>query len=125
MLSNIVYGRAMLTQEQPKAVGQDFATIINNNQPYNGFFSLDAQPVAAPAQATPATPAPQSTAPAAESDMDTQVQSVLSQMKQRDPDLNTDYIYNAYLRASPKEKEELAKKFRANNVTMGDLSKGG
>lgn len=53
MLSNIVYGRAMLTQEQPKAVGQDFATIINNNQPYNGFFNLDAQPVAAPATGSP------------------------------------------------------------------------
>jgi hypothetical protein len=48
MLSNIVYGRAMLTQEQPKAVGQDFATIINNNQPYNGFFNMAAQPVTAP-----------------------------------------------------------------------------
>jgi hypothetical protein len=54
MLSNIVYGRAMLTQEQPKAVGQDFATIINNNQPYNGFFQLDAQPVSQPTSRAPA-----------------------------------------------------------------------
>jgi len=45
----------MLTQEQPKAVGQDFATLINSNQPYGGFFSMQAQPVAA--TATPATPA--------------------------------------------------------------------
>lgn len=55
MLSNMVYGRAMLTKEQPRAVGQDFAGIINNNQPYAGFFSMQARP-AAPA-ATPATPA--------------------------------------------------------------------
>jgi hypothetical protein len=63
MLSNMVFGRAMLTTEQPKAVGQDFATLINNNQPYGGFFSMQAQPAAAtatpaaPAQATPAAPA--------------------------------------------------------------------
>jgi len=63
MLNNMVFGRAMLTKEQPKAVGQDFATLINNNQPYGGFFSMQAQPVAAtatpaaPAQATPAAPA--------------------------------------------------------------------
>jgi hypothetical protein len=62
MLSNMVFGRAMLTTEQPKAVGQDFATLINNNQPYGGFFSMQAQPAAAtatpaaPAQATPAAP---------------------------------------------------------------------
>lgn len=53
MLNNMVYGRAMLTQEQPKAIGQDFATIINNNQRYSGFFNLDAQPVAAPATGSP------------------------------------------------------------------------
>jgi hypothetical protein len=61
MLSNMVYGRAMLTKEQPKAVGQDFAGIINNNQPYAGFFSMQARP-AAPA-ATPAA-APAASAPA-------------------------------------------------------------
>lgn len=61
MLSNMVFGRAMLTTEQPKAVGQDFATLINNNQPYGGFFSMQAQPVAA--TATPA--APSQAAPAA------------------------------------------------------------
>jgi hypothetical protein len=55
MLSNMVFGRAMLTTEQPKTVGQDFATLINNNQPYGGFFSMQAQPVVA--TATPATPA--------------------------------------------------------------------
>jgi hypothetical protein len=63
MLSNMVYGRAMLTKEQPKAVGQDFAGIINNNQPYAGFFSMEARP-AAPA-ATPAAPAASAAKPAA------------------------------------------------------------
>lgn len=53
MLSNMVFGRSMLTQEQPKAVGQDFATLINNNQPYGGFFSMEAKPVAAPAASAP------------------------------------------------------------------------
>lgn len=60
MLSNMVFGRSMLTQEQPKAVGQDFATLINNNQPYGGFFSMEAKPVAAPAQVAPAASAPRS-----------------------------------------------------------------
>jgi hypothetical protein len=66
MLSNMVFGRAMLTTEQPKAVGQDFATLINNNQPYGGFFSMQAQPVAAPATpaAAPAASTPRA-APAA------------------------------------------------------------
>ena len=63
VLSNMVSLRAMLTQEQPKAVGQDFATLINSNQPYGGFFSMEAKPVeaapavAAPAASTPAAPA--------------------------------------------------------------------
>jgi hypothetical protein len=106
-----------------KTVATEYANIINNNQPYSGFYSLEARPVSAPAEAAPSGIVDgEEVAPAAVSDMDSQVQSVLSQMKQRDPDLNTEYIYNAYLRASPEEKEELAKKFRANNVTMGDLS---
>lgn len=63
MLNNMVFGRAMLTQEQPKAVGQDFAGLINNNQSYGGFFSMEAKPVAAPA-ATPATPAASAAKPA-------------------------------------------------------------
>lgn len=45
MLNNIVFGRSMLTKEDPKAIGTEFATIINNNQPYAGFFSAEAKPV--------------------------------------------------------------------------------
>jgi hypothetical protein len=58
MLNNIVYGTAMLTQKEAKAVGTEFATVINNNQPYGGFYNSQAQPVAtsttsnAPRQAT-------------------------------------------------------------------------
>lgn len=48
MLNNIVFGRSMLTKEDPKAIGAEFANIINNNQPYNGFFKLEAQPVQQP-----------------------------------------------------------------------------
>lgn len=54
MLNNVVYGTSMLTQKQPKVVGTEFANIINNNQPYGGFYNKEAQPIAAPA----ATPKP-------------------------------------------------------------------
>jgi hypothetical protein len=60
ILNNIVYGRAMLTQEQPMAVGREFATLLNTNQPYGGFFSGSAQPVQQPA-ATEAQPSGQAT----------------------------------------------------------------
>jgi hypothetical protein len=46
MLSNLVFGRVMLTEENPVAVANDFATIINNRQQYNGFYSN--APVAPP-----------------------------------------------------------------------------
>lgn len=62
-LNNMVFFRAMLTKEDPKAVGQDFATLINNGQSYGGFFSMEARPVT-PA-ATPAAPAATPAAPAA------------------------------------------------------------
>lgn len=39
MLSNLVFGRVMLTEEDPVAVANDFAVMINNRQPYNGFYS--------------------------------------------------------------------------------------
>ena len=66
MLSNIVYGRAMLTTEIPKNVARDFAVVINGNQPYNGFFSMKGQSAEAPAAAAPATPAaPAQATPAA------------------------------------------------------------
>jgi hypothetical protein len=57
MLNNVVYGTSMLTQKQPKVVGTEFATIINNNQPYSGFYTNEAQPIAAPV----AVPAPEVT----------------------------------------------------------------
>ena len=58
MLNNIVYSRAMLTKETPQVIGADFATLINTNQTYTGFYSAAAKsvaptPIAAPA-ATPA-----------------------------------------------------------------------
>jgi hypothetical protein len=71
ILNNMVYGRAMLTTEEPKNVARDFAGIINNNQPYAGFFSMAGQEVsaptapAAPAAATPAAPAASAATPAA------------------------------------------------------------
>jgi hypothetical protein len=121
MLNNMVYGRSMLTQEDPEVVGKDFATIINSNQPYTGFYKLEAQSVAPTTQ-------PQPTAPAATTgavDMDTQVKATLSKMKEQDPNFNTDYVYNAYTRASPEEKKKLAELFKNNNVRMADLSGAG
>ncbi len=53
MLNNIVYGTSMLTMKQPKEVGTEFANVINNNQPYDGFYKSTAQPVTQPT--TPAT----------------------------------------------------------------------
>ena len=54
MLNNVVYGTAMLTQKDVKVLGSEFATIINNNQPYAGFYKMEAQPVATPSSASPA-----------------------------------------------------------------------
>lgn len=69
LLNNSVYSRAMLTNEQPSAISQEFATLINNRQPYNGFFSMEAMPVAPAVQSagTPSSPeaAPVAPAPAA------------------------------------------------------------
>ena len=48
--SNLVVGRAMMTDENLVAIAKEFATLINNRQPYPGFFSLDAQAVDAPAE---------------------------------------------------------------------------
>jgi len=45
MLNNMVYGRTMLTQEDVKNVGADFAKIINSGESYTGFFNLGAKSV--------------------------------------------------------------------------------
>jgi hypothetical protein len=123
LLSNIVYGRSMLTGEQPKAVGTEFATVINSNQAYKGFYQQEAQPVAAPAApvtpAQPATPAPATTET---SSLDESVKAQLKKMKDSDPDLNVDYIYNSFLRATPEQKKALEAKFRTNSVRMADLN---
>lgn len=39
LTSNLVYSRAMLTEENPVAVANDYANIINNRQTYGGFFN--------------------------------------------------------------------------------------
>lgn len=49
MLSNLVFGRVLLTEEDPVAVANDFASMINNRQPYSGFYSN------APVAPTPTT----------------------------------------------------------------------
>jgi hypothetical protein len=54
MLNNVVYGTAMLTQKDAKVLGSEFATIINNNQPYAGFYNAQAQPIT-PTATTPRT----------------------------------------------------------------------
>jgi hypothetical protein len=57
MLNNIVYSRSMLTKETPQVVGADFATLINTNQTYTGFYSAEAKSVAPTPVAAPAAPA--------------------------------------------------------------------
>ena len=39
LLSNLVFGRAMLTDENPVVIANEFATMLNNKQQYNGFYS--------------------------------------------------------------------------------------
>jgi hypothetical protein len=39
LLSNLVFSRAMLTDENPVAIANEFATMLNNKQQYNGFYS--------------------------------------------------------------------------------------
>jgi hypothetical protein len=97
----------MLTQKEAKVVGTEFATVINNNQPYGGFYKSEAQPV---------------TPTATTSDLDTQVIGALQKMKEVDPTLNTEYILNAYKNATTEQKKSLAEKFKSNTVTMADLN---
>jgi hypothetical protein len=40
ILSNMVYGHAVATQQQPVAIGTELSNVINNNQPFEGFFNL-------------------------------------------------------------------------------------
>lgn len=54
-LSNLVFGTAMLVPEKtPVALANEFATIINNKQTYDGFYSnAPVAPAASPAVVTP------------------------------------------------------------------------
>jgi hypothetical protein len=108
MLNNIVYGTAMLTQKEAKAVGTEFATVINNNERYGGFFSNEAKAVGAPATQT--------------LDLDTEVRNVIKDMKNKDPDLNEDYFFNAYTRADPKKKKEFIDAIKSNTLKQSDLN---
>jgi hypothetical protein len=38
LLSNLVFSRAMLTDENPVAIANEFALMFNNKQTYNGFY---------------------------------------------------------------------------------------
>ena len=101
------YTRAIVTGEELKAVSNDYANAINNNQPYKGFYSVKAQPV---------------TPTATTSDLDTQVKGALQKMKEADPNLDTDFVFNAYQKATTEQKKALAEKFKSNTVTMADLN---
>ena len=116
LLSNLVFSTAMLTQKQPKEVGTEFATVINNNQPYGGFYNNQAQPVATPQQpaATPTTPAAPATklAPAEESKFQSWIKSTewykefVKEYKE-EPDLNiTEYDYRAAWKAGVKPERD-------------------
>lgn len=137
MLQNLVNTRLIVEDKTDlatkTAIAREFGTVINNRQPYNGFFGLNAKPIAtsrttgtvqeAPATApTGITEGEEVVPPQSNADLDQLVTAELQKMKQKDPDLNIDYIFNAYQRSSPEEKTRLAEQFRANNITMGDIS---
>lgn len=48
LLDNLVYVSALVQDTDIKKLGNEYATIINYNQPYGGFFSMEAQPVQPP-----------------------------------------------------------------------------
>jgi hypothetical protein len=53
LLSNLVFGRAMLTEENPVTIANEFAKMLNNRQQYDGFFNN--APVAPQENATTGT----------------------------------------------------------------------
>lgn len=137
ILTNLVYGRSMLTGEDLLVISNEYAGLVNNNTPYKGFFSLKPKPVMSNVEdagiSQPATdttvapkpaPAPKPKSTLTESPDDELVLSELNKMKQIDPNLNVQYFFTSYQRATPKKKEELLKKLRDNNLRMRDISGG-
>ena len=120
-----VYGRAMLTNEEPMAIGQAYADAINNGTQVLPFYDptgrtdniipKGTQPMP---EETPTTSqqdlqkivdrndAMNNKAP---EDMDAKVRAAINSMKEFDPNLNVDFVYNAYVTSDKKKKEALFK----------------
>lgn len=116
ILSNLVVGRAMVTEEDRKAVAIEYASVLNGKIEYTPFFSSKAKPVpeptapvAAPTPEKAPVKEPEKATTSDEKTVDSEVKRVLTSMKKLDPNLNVDYMYNAYLTADPKEKAKLKK----------------
>lgn len=90
LLSNVIHARAMAMQEEPSAIGKEYAGVINKNDvTYRGFFNLEpAAPEAPPAN------------------MEDRVKKIIANMKLIDPNLNEEYVYNAYVNADPEKKKQ-------------------
>lgn len=76
----------------------------------------------APVAPIPASATPVSLKSSTNVDLDTQVRGALDKMKTIDPTMNTEYVYDAYKRATPAKQRELATLFKNNTVRMADLS---
>jgi hypothetical protein len=100
-----VFGRALVTGENVSSIGKEFADVINNRQPYEGFFSLE--PKAAPTNTTSNT---------------SEIDEALAIMKRDDPDLNVDYVRNAFNNAPPEKQQELLAKVRERRLALSDVT---
>lgn len=154
---NLTNVRSMLTGEDRTAISTEYATLLNGNTPYKGFFSTAPKPIMAnvedaaissPAEQKQATPPPvvegedtearrkfnapppaeapkkeATTQVSGKQSLDDMVVTQLNKMKEKDPNLNVNYIFDVYKRASPDKKEKLRKLFeKALNITMSDLA---
>jgi hypothetical protein len=55
-------------------------------------------------------------------DLDTEVRNVIKDMKNKDPDINEEYFFNAYTRADPKKKKEFIDALKSNTLKQSDLN---
>ena len=120
-----VYGRSMLTNEDPKSIGQAYADAINNGTQVLPFYDPTGRTDNVIPKGT--QPMPEETPTTSQqdlqkivdrndamnnkvpADMDAKVRAAINSMKEFDPNLNVDFVYNAYVTSDKKKKEALFK----------------
>jgi hypothetical protein len=117
--------QSQITKEPIEKLRKQFIETFNKEGLVSDSFTASfakaaGTPAAQPQPVTPAqtTGAPSTTTP----DLDVQVKDSLQKMKEKDPDLNTDYVFNAYQKATPEQRKVLAEKFKSNTVRQSDLN---